>query len=68
MVITYGDNAFVKQLQDDKLLGTIPAIAAGRVVPIDLLSALSASCTPSVLSIPATIDEYLGLIRDALAK
>ena len=68
VVITYGDDAFVTQLQGDAILGTIPAIKAGRVVPIDLMSALSASCTPSVLSIPATIDEYLGLIEDALAK
>lgn len=68
LLVTYGDAALLESLQKDKLLSTLPAIKDGRVVLLDGTSALAASCTPSILSIPATIDEYLGLIKEALNK
>ncbi len=68
IVIGYGDAAVFAALQADALVGTIPAIARGSVVLIEDGSPLSASCTPSALSIPATIDEYLALLGEAANK
>ena len=58
----------IKSLQDDTLLSKVPAIANGSVAVIEDGSALAASCTPSALSIPAKIDEYLKVIGDAASK
>ena len=61
-------STLLKQLQSDALLGTVSAIKNGSVAIIEDGSALSASCTPSALSIPATIDEYLKIIGEAADK
>lgn len=55
-------------MQSDSLLGTVDAIKNGSVAAIVDGSVLSASCTPSALSIPATIDEYLEIIGEAASK
>ncbi len=68
IIITYGDEDVLKVLQEDSLVGQIPAVANGAVVMMDSNAALTAACTPSVLSIPATIDEYLALLSDAAEK
>jgi len=68
VIVTYGNNTLLKQLQSDALLGTVPAIKRGSVAIIEDGSELSASCTPSALSIPATIDEYLKIIGEAADK
>lgn len=68
VMVTYGSNTLLKQLQGDKLLGTVPTIKNGSVAIIEDGSALAASCTPSALSIPATIDEYLKIIGEAADK
>ena len=68
IIITYGDDAVLQTLQADPLVGQIPAIANGAVVMIDSTGALAASCTPTVLSIPATINDYLALINEAAEK
>lgn len=68
IIITYGDETVLEALQNDKLVGTVPAIQKGAVVMMDNDSAIAASCTPSALSIPATIDEYLEMIQKAAEK
>ena len=68
LIITYGSDSMLNQLQEDSLLGTLPAIKNGAVAIIEDGSALAASCTPSALSIPAAIDEYLSLIGKAAEK
>lgn len=68
VIVTYGTDTLLKQLQADTLLGTVPAIKNGSVAIIEDGSALAASCTPSALSIPATIDEYLKIIGEAADK
>ena len=65
IVIAYGDAALLKALQEDALMGTIPAIKNGAVALITDGTPLAASGTPSALSIPATIDEYLSIIGEA---
>lgn len=68
VIVTYGDDALLKQLQSDALLGTVPSIKRSSVAIIEEGSVLAASCTPSALSIPATIDEYLKIIGEAADK
>lgn len=68
MIVTYGDDSVLEALQADSLVGQIPAVADGALVMLDSTTALTASTTPSVLSIPATIDEYLALLNEAAEK
>jgi iron complex transport system substrate-binding protein len=68
VMVTYGSATLLKQLQADKLLGTVPAVKRGSIAVIEDGSSLAASCTPSALSIPATIDEYLKIIGEAADK
>ncbi len=65
IIIAYGDEALLKSLQADPLMGTLPAIQRGSVAMIEDGTPLAASGTPSALSIPATIDDYLSIIGKA---
>ena len=60
--VTYGDATTLKALQKDPILGKVPAIKAGNVVVIEDNTPLAAAGTPSPLSIPYTIDEYVAKI------
>lgn len=68
IIVSYGDAETLAAIQADPRLSAIPAIQNGSVVMLDSASALAAACNPSALSIPATIDEYLGLLAEAAAK
>ncbi len=68
IIIAYGDDSLLKALQADALLGMMPAVKRGSVVLIEDGTPLAASGTPSALSIPATIDDYLRIIGEAADK
>lgn len=69
VLVTYGaDDSFIAQLQNDKLLAKIPAIAEGAVAVLPDSTPLAASANPSPLSIEATLDEYLDLLAAAVAQ
>lgn len=68
IIIAYGSASLLEDLQKDPLLGTVPAIARASVALIEDGTPLAASGTPSALSIPWTIDEYLTLIGEAADK
>lgn len=68
LIITYGNDKLLPALQADALVGTIPAVKRGSVAVIQDGTPLAASGTPSALSIPATIDEYLNVIAQAADK
>ena len=68
IIVAYGNDEVLKQLQADTLLGTLPAIKNGSVALIEDGSALAAAATPSALSIPATIDELLEILGEAADK
>lgn len=68
LMVVYGDEKLLKALQADKIMSEIPAIKNGAVVLLDSTSRLAASTTPSILSIPATIDEYLDVLSEACGK
>ncbi|MBQ8092203.1 MAG: iron-siderophore ABC transporter substrate-binding protein [Clostridia bacterium] len=66
LIICWGEKDILAALQADPLIAQVPAIARGSVVFLSLDTALiAASCTPTPLAIPATIDEYLDLISEA---
>lgn len=65
MMVVYGNETLLKDLQKDPLMSQIPAIKNGAVVLVDSESALAGACTPSILSIPDQIDEYLDLLVKA---
>lgn len=68
MMVVYGDEALLKELQADPLMSKIPAVRDGAVVLINPESALAGAATPSILSIPHQIDTYLGLLHEAQQK
>ena len=59
IIITYGTDELLTALQADPLLSEISAVKNGAVVLLDSSDDLAASSTPSILSIPYTIDRYL---------
>ncbi|HGQ0534106.1 TPA: iron-siderophore ABC transporter substrate-binding protein [Streptococcus pneumoniae] len=65
VIITYGDDKTLEALQKDPLLGKINAIKNGAVAVIPDNTPLSASCTPTPLSINYTIEEYLNILGNA---
>ncbi len=65
VIVAYGDAELLKAMQADALLSTIPAVRRGSVALIQDGTPLAASGTPSPLSIPATIDEYLSVLAGA---
>ncbi len=68
IIITYGNDKLLGAMQADALVGTIPAVKRGSVAVIEDGTPLAASGTPSALSIPATIDDYLRVIGEAADK
>lgn len=68
ILITYGHDKTLATLQADPILGKVPAIQNGAVVVIGDNTPLAAAGTPSPLSIPYTMDEYLSLISEVAKK
>ncbi len=64
--ITYGDPSGLETLQNDPLLGQIPAIQSGSVLFLPNDSELAAACNPTVLSIKSTVNDYLNAISEAI--
>jgi len=67
IIVAYGDAGLLQALQADSIFGTVPAVKNGAVVLIDSNSDLAGAATPSALSIPAVIDEYVSMLADAAA-
>lgn len=65
LLVVYGNEKLLKDLQKDPLMNKIPAIKNGAVVLIDPASDLAGATTPSILSIPSQIDNYLSLLGKA---
>ncbi|MDR2360106.1 MAG: iron-siderophore ABC transporter substrate-binding protein [Oscillospiraceae bacterium] len=62
-----GDDDLVKALQSDPLLSLIPAIKNGAIVMLEE-GPIAAGQTPTALSLPWCLDEYIGLIAEAAEK
>ncbi|GAK08291.1 iron-siderophore ABC transporter substrate-binding protein [Geomicrobium sp. JCM 19038] len=68
IIIGYGDEELYEAVKADSRLGQIPAIERGSVVMVGNATPLAAAGTPNPLSIEYTIEEYVELIGDAVAK
>ncbi|WP_019135218.1 iron-siderophore ABC transporter substrate-binding protein [Cellulomonas massiliensis] len=69
VLVTYGDDALVRALQADERYQAIPAVKNGAVVALKDGSPLAAAVSPpTALSLPWSLDEYVGLLADAAAK
>lgn len=68
IMVVYGDEGLLEAMQADPLMSQIPAVKNGAVVLIDSTTALAAATTPSILSIPYAIDDYLELLNEAANK
>lgn len=70
VVVGYGqaDGSTLAGLQDDPLIGRIPAIRKGAVAVLEDSTPLAASANPSPLSIGWGIDRYFDLLAAAAAK
>ncbi len=68
IMVVYGDQGLLDAMQADPLMSQIPAVKNGAVVLIDSTTALAAATTPSILSIPYALDDYLSLLSEAASK
>ena len=65
VIVCYGDDSLIEQLQADELMNTVPAVKNGAIAVISSDSDLYMGTYATVLSIPAVIDEYLDLLGTA---
>ena len=68
IIITYGTESLVDAMQADGRFANIPAVKNGAFVLLDSNDVLAAASTPTVLSIPYAIDDYLKALNDAAEK
>ncbi len=68
IIITYGTESLVDAMQADGRFAGIPAVKDGAFVLLDSNDVLAAASTPTVLSIPYAIDDYLKALDDAAKK
>ena len=68
VIVCYGDDSLIGELQANELMSTVPAIANGAIATIGDDSDLYMGTYATVLSIPAVIDEYLDLLSEAAVK
>lgn len=68
IIVCYGEEGMVDELQKNEVMSTVPAVANGAIVPISSESELYIGTYVTVLSIPAVLDEYVGLLAEAADK
>ena len=68
VIVMYGTQDRLSELQKDSLKGRIPAIANGSVAFVGENNAMAASTNPGPLSLPWGIEKYVKLIADAADK
>ncbi len=68
IIITYGDESLIEALKKDGRYANIPAVQNEAIVLLDNNDKLAAASTPTVLSIPYCIDDYLAALHEAAVK
>ena len=66
--VGYGDDAALKKVQADPLLGQVTAFKRGSAALLKDNTPLAAAVSPSALSIPWMLDDYVTILADAAAK
>ncbi|MCR5558269.1 MAG: ABC transporter substrate-binding protein [Butyrivibrio sp.] len=68
IIITYGQESLIEAMQKDGRFSKVPAVNNGAFVLLDSNETLAAASTPTILSIPYCIDDYLKALNDAAEK
>ena len=68
IIVCYGEESVIGELQSNPVINTVPAVANGAIVPISSTSELYMGTYATVLSVPYVLDEYVGLLADAAAE
>ncbi|MGW9114019.1 iron-siderophore ABC transporter substrate-binding protein [Microbacterium sp. NPDC055683] len=68
VIVTYGGDELLPALQADELWSTLPAVQNGAVVTVGSGDAFSGAVTPTALSIPWMLEDYVALLDDAVAQ
>lgn len=68
ILVTYGDETTLKQLQNNSIYGQVKAIKKGNVLVLNQNSILATAATPTILSIPNTVDDYLKAFNEIVEK
>ncbi|WP_248405871.1 ABC transporter substrate-binding protein [Butyrivibrio fibrisolvens] len=68
IIITYGTDTLVTAMKADGRFDNIPAVQNGAFVLLDSNDNLAAASTPTVLSIPYCIEDYLEALNEAAQK
>lgn len=65
IMVVYGDDTTIPMLEADPLLSQMPAVKNGSVVVLDNSLPIAATLTPTVLSIPWSLDELTDMLATA---
>jgi len=68
IIICYGEEGIIEELQANSIMNTLSAVKNGAIVTISSESNLYSGTYATVLSVPAVLDEYLGLLAKAADK
>lgn len=68
VIVSYGDDTLLAAMQADPLWSTLPAVKNGAVVAVGEGDAFSAAVTPTALSIPWVLKDYVAKLQEAAAK
>ena len=68
LLVTYGEEGLVEQLQDDPLVSQIPAVSDGAVVVLENDTPLAAAANPSPLALEWGLSDFLDLLSTAAEK
>jgi len=68
IIVSYGDDKLLANLQKDPLLSKIPAVKRGSVVVLVGSTPLATAANPTVLAIPHVLDEYVSQLAKAADK
>jgi iron complex transport system substrate-binding protein len=67
VIITYGGQELIDALKGDPVLSQLPAVKNDAIVVLDGSQAIGTAANPTALSVPALVEEYVGLLADAAA-
>lgn len=68
VIVTYGDESLLPALQADPLWSTLPAVKNGAVLAVGNGDDFSAALSPTALSLPWVLQDYVARLSDAAAK
>lgn len=68
VIVAYGEDTLLPALQADPLWGTLPAVRNGAVVAVGNGDAFSAAVSPTALSLPWVLEDYVAVLTEAANK